>query len=144
MKAIASGTTLILEAKSASTAITQGNYTDFVDNTSLAKSQVLTDVDGYQVFSERRALGQSYNEIINQIDAIANSSGYKGTNLLIDDDLNVTFENSALNVKGFSATASDLGLNTKASSDTSGANWGWSVNTEVAADLENSTLQHQH
>jgi flagellin len=135
MKAIASGTTLILEAKSADVAITQDNYQDFANPGSLTQATVLTDVDGYQVFSDRKALGEQYNELMNQIDSIANSSGYKGTNLLMNEDLNVMFEGSALNVKGFSATASDLGLSTKVSSDTSGTGWGWSVNSEINADL---------
>lgn len=135
MKAIASGTTLILESKSASEAITQGNYADYVDVSGVATAPVtLADPDGNYVFSERKALGEQYNEIMNQIDAIANSAGYKGVNLLMNEDLNVAFEGSALNVKGFSATASDLGLSTKVSSDVSGIGWGWSVNSEIAAD----------
>jgi flagellin len=136
MKAIASGTTLILEAKAADIAITQGNYTHYIDVSLVGTAPVtLADSEGNYVFSERRALGQQYNEIMNQIDAIANSSGYKGTNLLMDEDLNVRFEGSALNVRGFSATASDLGLNTKVTSDTSGVGWGWSVNSEINADI---------
>jgi flagellin len=135
MRAIASGSTLILEAKSASTAITQGNYATYADVTGVTKATVLTNVDGYQVFSDRKALGEQYNELMNQIDSIANSSGYQGTNLLMNEDLNVRFEGSALNVKGFSATASDLGLSTKVSSDTSGTGWGWSVNSEINVDM---------
>ena len=134
MKAIASGTTLILEAKTADVAITQGNYADFYASSAITAT-VLTDVDGYQVFSDRRALGEQYNELMNQINAVANSSGYKGTNLLMNEDLNVMFESSALNVKGFSATASDLGLSTKVTSDTSFTGWGWSVNSEINTDL---------
>jgi|MudIll2142460700_1097286.scaffolds.fasta_scaffold30937_4 flagellin-like hook-associated protein FlgL len=145
MKAVASGSTLILEAKSTTVAITQGNKDDFYDVSGITTAAALTDVDGLNVFSERRALGEQYGEIMSQIDAIASSSVYKGVNLLADEDLNVSFEGSALNVKGFSATASDLGLSTVATTDAydgaaptygaSGNGWGWSINVEISADL---------
>jgi flagellin len=134
MVATATGTTLVLEAKSSNTAITQGNYTSFYDKSG-AQATVLTDTDGYSVFSERRALSEQYNSLMHQIDAVANSSGYKGVNLLMNEDLNVSFENSAISVKGFSATASDLSLSSTATDTTSGQNWAWSVNTEISTDL---------
>jgi flagellin len=135
MKAVASGTTLSVSAKLSSDVITQGNYTTYVDASATSTATVLTDADGYSVFSDRRQMGNQYNEIMSQIDAVANSSGYKGTNLLMDEDLNVAFESSSLGVKGFSATASDLGLSTRATTTTSGEGWGWSVNSEINADL---------
>jgi len=133
MVATAAGTTLILEAKSSNTAITQGNYGTFYSTDATANA--LTDTDGYSVFSERRALSDQYNSLMHQIDAVANSSGYKGVNILMNEDLNVSFENSAISVKGFSATASDLGLTAVASHSTSGENWAWTVNTEISTDL---------
>lgn len=135
MKAVASGTTISLSAKLATVAVTQGNFTDFVDESGATGATILTDSDGYSVFSARRTMGDQYTEIMNQIDAIANSSGYKGTNLLMDEDLNVAFENSSLSVKGFSATASDLGLSTRATTTTAGDGWGWSVNSEINVDM---------
>jgi flagellin len=158
MKAIASGSTMILEAKATTVAITEGNKTDFYDVTGATLAAALTDTNGNNVFSERKTLGEQYNDIMSQIDAIAGSSGYKGTNLLMDEDLTVSFENSALNVNGFSATASDLGLSTVATTDayagaaptygSSGTGWGWSVNVEVNQDLgkldvAKSTLQSE-
>jgi len=135
MKAVASGTTISLSSKVSTVAITEGNYTTYVDTAGATGGTILTDVDGFSVFSDRRAMGDQYNEIMNQLDAIASASGYKGTNLLMDEDLNVAFEGSSLSVKGFSATASDLGLSTRATTTTSGDGWGWSVNTEINADL---------
>jgi flagellin-like hook-associated protein FlgL len=38
-------------------------------------------------------------------------------------------------VQGFSAVASDLGLNTSATDSTSGNGWAWSVNSEINADI---------
>lgn len=160
MKAIASGSTLILEAKSNTIAITEGNKTDFYDVTGAGQAAALTDASGNNVFSERKTLGEQYGDIMAQIDAIAGSSGYKGTNLLMDESLTVSFENSALNVQGFSATASDLGLSVAATTNSflpngtaptygaSGTGWGWSLNVEVTQDLgkldvAKSTLQSQ-
>jgi len=148
MKAVASGTTISLSAKVSTVAVTQGNYSTYVDAGATATATILTDSDGFSVFSDRRQMGDQYNEIMNQIDAVAYQSGYKGTNLLMDEDLNVSFENSSLGVKGFSATASDLGLSTRATTTTSGDGWGWSVNSEINGDLgkldvSKSTLRSQ-
>lgn len=137
MTATASGTTLTFQTKASSTSITEGNYEDYADATGLgADAEVLTDTDGYHVFSEKRVLAQQYNDIMAQINATANSSGYKGVNLLMENDLNVVFEGSALNVKGFSATASDLQLSTKATT-TGGADdrWGWTLNSDINEDI---------
>jgi len=158
MAAVASGSTMSIQAKSASVAITQGNKDDFY-TLAVQSAVALTTTDGNQVFSERKTLGEQYGDIMAQVDAIAGSSGYKGTNLLMDESLNVAFENSVLTVKGFSATASDLSLSTVASTDvtgvgagggviSSGTGWGWSLNIEVTSDLgkldvAKSTLQSE-
>jgi flagellin len=158
MKAIAQGSTLVLEAKSNYVAITQGNKDDFYDVTGVTRAIALSDSSGNQVFSARKTLGEQYGDLMSQIDAIAGSASYGGVNLLNSDDLNVRFESSALNVKGFSATASDLGLSTTATTDAyagnggtyqaSMAGWGWSLNVEVDVDMgklaaAKSTLQNQ-
>lgn len=133
ISATASGTTLILEAKSSTAAITQAST---AGTTGASTFTLLTDVNGNEVFSERAALGESYNNIISQIDAIANSSGYKGMNILMDNDLNVSFEGSALTVKGFSSTASDLRMSTKASTTTSKSDtYAWAVNKDIQKDM---------
>jgi flagellin len=158
MKATASGNILTLSAKASDVAITQGDYKDYADIAGITTgiATVLTNIDGSNVFSDRKALGEQYNQIMAQIDAIANSAQYNGVNLLGKDDLNVKFENSALNVKGFSASASDLGLNTVASTNvlgaggtaSSGTGWGWSLDIEITADIgkldqATSTLRSQ-
>lgn len=159
MKAIASGSTLILETKSNTVAMTEGNKASFYTVATAGEQTALTDTSGNNVFSARKTLGEQYSDIMAQIDAIAGSSGYKGTNLLMNEDLTVSFEQSALNVAGFSATASDLGLSVVASTDvtgvgagggvqSSGTGWGWSLNIEVTQDLgkleiAKSTLQSE-
>ncbi len=135
MLATASGSTLILNAKAADVAITEGNYTTYVNSSGIATAEDLTDTDSYHVFSERRALATQYNTMMQQIDAVANSSGYKGVNLLMDQDLNVAFEGTSLNVKGFSSTASDLQLNTTATTTGGGDLWGWTLNSDISIDV---------
>ena len=54
-----------------------------------------------------------YNEILSQIDQIANDATYKGVNLLKEDELKVVFNedrSSYLEVKGDNATSFGLGL----------------------------------
>jgi flagellin len=161
MKGIAQGSTLVLEAKSNFIAITQAaDMTPWYDVSGVTRAIALTNSEGNQVFSARKTLGEQYGDLMSQIDAIAGSATYGGVNLLNGDDLNVRFESSALNVKGFSATASDLGLSVTATTDaykngagggsyqTSGAGWGWTLNVEIDVDMgklaaAKSTLQNQ-
>jgi flagellin-like hook-associated protein FlgL len=132
MVASAQGTTLTVEAKLSTVAVTQASAV-ITGGTGFTTQ---TDTNGKDVFSERAALAEQYNNIMTQLDAVANSSGYKGTNLLRDDNLNVAFEGTSLTVKGFSATASDLKVSTKATT-TGGADdfFGWTLNTDVNTDL---------
>ncbi len=56
---------------------------------------------------------KQFNEILNQIDQLANDATYKGVNLLKEDDLRVVFNEdrtSFLDVKGDNASTAGLGL----------------------------------
>ena len=56
---------------------------------------------------------KQFNEILNQIDQLANDATYKGVNLLKEDDLRVIFNEdrtSFLDVKGDNASTAGLGL----------------------------------
>lgn len=132
MQATLSGTTISLTAKLATVAVTSAANVVTVGGT----FTIQTDINSKDVFSERARLAASYNSIMSQIDAVANSAGYQGTNLLANDTLNVTFESSSLAVKGFSATASDLKLSTQATT-TGGADvyFGWALNSDINTDL---------
>lgn len=134
INASVSGSTVVLSAKTTSLAITSAGNVVTVGT----GMTITTDTAGTQtqVFSDRAALAKTYNNLMLQIDAVANSSGYKGLDLLTNNSLNVAFESSALTVKGFSATASDLGLSTKAAT-TGGLSdqFAWTLNSDITKDL---------
>ena len=84
--------------------------------------------------AERTALAGQYDAVRTQIDQLALDSGYKGTNLLNDDDLTVNFNESAssnITVEGFAADSTTLTI--------SAAGTGWSNdaagNTAIIADI---------
>ncbi len=58
--------------------------------------------------SELANLQAQYNTLRDQLTAVAQDSGYKGKNLLNDNDLVVKFEGTVLTVEGFAATADGL------------------------------------
>lgn len=60
--------------------------------------------------SELESLQTQYNTMRAQLTALAQDSGYKGKNLLNGDNLAVQFEGASLNVAGFDATATGLGI----------------------------------
>ncbi|MDX1762800.1 MAG: flagellin [bacterium] len=133
ISASVSGTTLILEAKSSTVAITQASQAMTTGSNGFT---VQTDTNNKEVFSERAALAEQYNTIVSQLDSLANSSGYKGTNLLQDENLNVTFEGTSLTVKGFSASAADLNMSTQASTvGGADASFGWTLNSDIQSDV---------
>ena len=72
-----------------------------------------------------------------QIDILASSSGYKGFNLLNNETLQVSFEGGSISVKGFSATASDMGVNTTglAYSSLIGDGIKWALTKDIKYDL---------
>jgi len=125
MTAVVNGTAVTLQAKSSSVALTQAS------DAAVGGSGFTVDST---VTSDRATLAKQYNTIMGQIDALANSSGYKGTNLLKDDNLNVAFEGSSLTVQGFSATASDLGANATATTASGGASFPWALNSDIQSD----------
>jgi len=59
---------------------------------------------------EMNSLVEQYNTIRTQLTELAEDSGYKGKNLLSDDDLVVKFEGASLTVSGFDASAAGLGI----------------------------------
>lgn len=63
--------------------------------------------------SDRASSMKQYNDILTQIDQLAKDSGYKGVNLLQNNDLRVVFNedrSSFLNIKGVDAGTTGLGL----------------------------------
>jgi flagellin-like hook-associated protein FlgL len=74
----------------------------------------------------RTALATKYNTIRTQINELAKDSGYDGVNLLANDDLTVEFGekigSSTLDLNGFTATATGLGIDAAAGGFASNAN----------------------
>jgi hypothetical protein len=79
-----------------------------------------------QSSSELESLQTQYNTLRTQLTELAEDSGYKGKNLLSDDDLVVKFEGTTLTVEGFDASAAGLGI-TEAT---------WSTGGSIDADVD--------
>ena len=127
MIASVSGSVITLSLKDQNTALT--NVTTAV--TSVASGFTVDT----KVTSPRNDLAKQYNNIITQLDALANTSGYKGINLLQSNNLNVAFEGTTLTVNGFDASTSGLGASTSATKTSGGTGFAWAVNSDVDVDL---------
>ncbi|MGA2954932.1 MAG: flagellin [Thermodesulfobacteriota bacterium] len=79
------------------------------------------------------SLATQYGDVLGQITQMAVDSNYGGTNLLQDATLKVTFDNSNtnsfLNITGFSADATGLGLNGGA------ATGAWATTQDINTDV---------
>jgi flagellin-like hook-associated protein FlgL len=128
IKAINNGSRITLQAVAVDKAITgvavvtgPGTYT--VDTT---------------LTSARNDLAVQYEGLLTQIDTLASTAGYKGTNLLAKDTLSVSFEGGSLTVKGFSATSSDLTINTTGlATSTYGSDNKWAIAKDINKDIIN-------
>ena len=96
------------------------NSANAIDVCTTASSQNATD---------RSALADQFDEVMNQIDTLAADSGYKGINLLASGSLSVEYDesgDSSSTVTGFNATASGQSI-----SDAAG-NWNSAANVTTA------------
>jgi flagellin-like hook-associated protein FlgL len=86
--------------------------------------------------TERTALSAQFDDVLDQIDALAGDTSYRGTNLLDSDDLIVSFNedgSSNITITGFDASASGLGIADAANS--------WAADTDIdaaVADLDSA------
>ncbi len=106
-------TSLIASAKSLA------NSALAIDACATASSQNATD---------RSALADQFDEVMNQIDTMAADSGYKGINLLTAGSITVEYDesgDSSSTITGFNATASGLSIADNAAS--------WVANSNVTA-----------
>ena len=93
-----------------------------IDVCATASSQNATD---------RSALADQFNEMMNQIDTLAADSGYKGINLLASGELTVEYDengDSSSTITGFDGTASGLSI-----ADATGA---WVAATDVSDAID--------
>ncbi len=84
---------------------------EIIDELELSGSRAKGDPD--VVSTDRIKYAEQFNEILSQIDTLAKDSGYKGINLLQEEDLTVIFNedrSSNLEVKGVDASSKGLGL----------------------------------
>ena len=75
--------------------------------------QIETRVSDEDAIEQRNKYVAQFNEILTQIDQVAKDSGYKGINLLQENDLKVIFNedrSSTIEVKGVDASSKGLGL----------------------------------
>jgi len=129
MSANVSGSIITLTTKSTSAVLTA--VATAVDATTGFNFTADTSVT-----SDRNSLATQYNTLMSQLDALANSSGYKGTNLLASNNLNVAFEGTTLTVAGFDATATGLGANPTATTAANrGTGYAWSIASDIDTDL---------
>jgi len=126
---ISSGTRITLQAEAADKAITVA--------TVVSKGTTDITVDS-EITKPREDLAAQYEGLLTQIDTLATTSGYKGTNLLNKDTLSVNFEGGTLSVQGFNANVSDLGVNTTgAATDTTISGHKWAAVADIKTDIIN-------
>jgi flagellin-like hook-associated protein FlgL len=102
---------------------------------------IVQDAQGTTNTTDRQTLASRYNTVIQQINDVAEDSGYDGINLLQSGSLTVEFSakagDSTLGLTGFSgnATAADLAIATQGASFTDAA-----ALTSVVTQLENAEV----
>lgn len=113
---------------------------EFADGTFTVKSpkgaevKVEIEVGGAKISgtagnANRTKALQQYNDILSQIDQLAKDAGYKGVNLLQENDLTVIFNedrSSSITIKGVDASSKGLGL--EAATD-------WGTNDSIGASI---------
>jgi hypothetical protein len=91
-----------------------GTGAAFASNT---VSAVVMNGDGQEA---RDNFVTQYNSLLSQIDSLAQDSSYNGVNLLANDDLTITMNetgSSTLNIKGVNDSSAGLGLSSLSNSD---------------------------
>ncbi len=91
-------------------------WTDLTTSSITASGNFGTETKVDKQDTELTNLQEQYNELLTQITELAEDSGYKGKNLLSDDNLAVKFEGNTLTVEGFDASATGLGISEVADS----------------------------
>jgi flagellin-like hook-associated protein FlgL len=126
--AVVDGTTVTIRAEANTVAITQG--ADWAENGGTGFT--IGDVQ-----NDRADLVDQYNSLMEQIDAMAGASGYRGVNLLKSDEtiMTVKFEGGTLDVNGFESTASSLGANDSATTY-DGEGTEWAINDKIETDIK--------
>ena len=125
---------LVINAKEDGTADAAGQqihvFADKVVDEVLGSSfggTIDTKVTDEEAISERNKYVEQFNEVLKQIDSLAKDAGYKGINLLQENDLKVIFNedrSSTIEIKGVDASSKGLGLE-------SIAKGGWNMDAAI-------------
>mgnify|MGYP000781014228 FL=1 len=109
------------DGKALSVTATGKEFRIFADSTN-ANQNALKDLglggtrkagDATAPTAERKSYAKQFNEILDQIDQLANDAGYKGINLLQENDLKVIFNedrSSMIEITGVDASSKGLGI----------------------------------
>lgn len=101
--------------------------TDLIASAKATAQSALSTTDT----TERANLAAQFGTLLNQIDDLAEDSGYKGINFLSNDSLSVAFDadgSSELGLQGFDATSGALGIDAATNS--------WESNSDINAAIE--------
>lgn len=115
------------------------------DNTALFGAADITDVASAGNSAVRSTLVQQYNDLRDQIDDLAEDTGFNGINLLKGDKLSITFNEKTgsnknkLEIQGSTITATDLGI-VAASDGGAGTNIQDDTDLATAADALTNSL----
>ncbi|OPY91266.1 MAG: flagellin [Syntrophus sp. PtaU1.Bin208] len=110
------GYTASIDTKDNNNVIIRKEWTDLTTSSITASGNFGAETKVDKKDTELTNLQEQYNELRTQITKLAEDSGYKGKNLLSDDDLAVKFEGNKLTVEGFDASATGLGISEVANS----------------------------
>ncbi|MEN6374025.1 MAG: hypothetical protein ABFD75_04470 [Smithella sp.] len=126
-KATASGTEITLTKINKTTNMNENAADVTSDKITATNATAGTVTVNTAAQSELEALQAQYNTLRAQMTALAEDSGYKGKNLLSEDNLAVKFEGATLYLTGFDASANGLKI-TEATT--------WTTNTtNIDADI---------
>jgi flagellin-like hook-associated protein FlgL len=92
--------------------------------------------------TQRAAYASQYNTVVDQMNTLASDSGYRGTNLLVANTLNVKFNEdgaSNLNISGFNATPTGLGFGSVAKGASATGSWDFAT-VATGTEAINSSL----
>ena len=96
-----------------------------------ASGVIDTRVTDEEAIEQRNKYVDQFNEVLTQIDQIAKDAGYKGINLLQENDLKVIFNedrSSFIEVKGVDGSSKGLGLEVVAKG-------GWNMDADIDATI---------
>lgn len=107
-----------------------------------ADALVTAAADSSATATEIASYEASYDTIMNEINDLAGSAGFQGTNLLAGDDLSVTTESgTSVGASGSATTYASLGIDLASATNAGSGGIGWTDGTDGAANIAASQTQ---